>query len=206
MGVMQSCRSSMTLMQRVLLIGDSIRLHYEPVVRQKLADEAEVFGPDENCETSRNVRARLSSWLKCYRPDVIHLNCGLHDVRVDPGSASVQVPPTEYAENVTAIVQSAQRGGRVVIWATTTPVDEALHCANKMSRRRKTDVSAYNASAVAAALKAGAKINDLHQVVETHGAQSLWQADGVHFNERGYRLLGGAVAREIRRYLPRSVS
>ncbi len=52
------------------------------------------------------------------------------------------------------------------------------------------------------AVNAGAKINDLHQVVETHGPKLLWLPDGVHFNERGYRLLGNAVAQEIRRYLP----
>lgn len=193
-------------MHRVLLIGDSIRLHYQPVVREELQSEAEVTRPAENCETSRKVRARFAVWLEPYKPDVIHLNCGLHDIRVNRGSCEVQVPLAEYIENVDAIIRLAQRRAPVVIWATTTPVDEKLHRANKVSRRSEADVHGYNQAAVEVASNAGAKINDLHQVVETDGTKLLWQPDGVHFNERGYTLLGNAVAQEIRRYLPRAAT
>lgn len=190
-------------MHRVLLIGDSIRLHYQPLVQEELQSEAEVIGPAENCETSRKVRARLPVWLGSYKPELIHLNCGLHDLRIDPCSHEVQVPLPEYINNVAAIIRLEQRNAPAVIWATTTPVDEALHRANKASRRNEEDVAAYNQAAVAVAVEAGAKINDLHQVVETHDPTLLWQPDGVHFSGRGYRLLGNAVAQEIRRYLPR---
>ena len=107
-------------MHSVLLIGDSIRLHYQPVVREELQSEAEVIGPAENCETSRKVRARFAVWLESYKPDVIHLNCGLHDIRINRGSYEVQVPLAEYIENVDAIIRLAQRRAPVVIWATTT--------------------------------------------------------------------------------------
>ena len=64
-------------------------------------------------------------------------------------------------------------------------------------------MATYNEAAVAVALKAGAKINDLHQVVEAHGAKLLWRPDGVHFKEIGYALLGHAVAQNIRVNLPK---
>ena len=35
-------------MKNVLLLGDSIRMGYEPHVRRKLEGRAEVFGPNEN--------------------------------------------------------------------------------------------------------------------------------------------------------------
>ncbi len=57
-------------MHRVLLIGDSVRLHYQPVVREELESEAEVIGPAENCETSRKVRARFAVWLESYKPEL----------------------------------------------------------------------------------------------------------------------------------------
>lgn len=190
-------------MHRVLLIGDSIRLHYQPVVRQELRSEAEVIGPAENCETSRKVRARLATWLNSYKPELIHLNCGLHDLRMNAGSREVQVPLADYIENVDGIIRLAQRRASVVIWATTTPVDEPLHCANKVSRRSEADVRGYNQAAVEVASKAGAKINDLHRVVEKYGAKALWQPDGVHLKESGYALLGHAVAQNIRVNLPK---
>ncbi len=55
---------------------------------------------------------------------MIHLNCGLHDIRINRGSYEVQVPLAEYIENVNAIIRLARRRAPVVIWATTTPVDE----------------------------------------------------------------------------------
>ena len=35
-------------MKQVLLLGDSIRMLYQPVVGEKLSDIAEVSGPEEN--------------------------------------------------------------------------------------------------------------------------------------------------------------
>jgi isoamyl acetate esterase len=72
-------------MKTVILIGDSIRLGYQDVVRQKLAGTAEVWGPAENGGGSRNVLRHLDSWALEKTPAVAHLNCGLHDVKQEFG-------------------------------------------------------------------------------------------------------------------------
>ncbi|MDD1650509.1 MAG: hypothetical protein LUO80_08970 [Methylococcaceae bacterium] len=38
---------------RMLLLGDSIRMGYQPLVMDMLADLAKVVGPEDNCEDSR---------------------------------------------------------------------------------------------------------------------------------------------------------
>jgi len=68
----------------VLLLGDSIRMHYQPVVRQELGPDFEVRGPAENCATSRNLLANLERWALAAPASIIHVNAGLHDLRYDP--------------------------------------------------------------------------------------------------------------------------
>jgi len=184
-------------MPRALLIGDSIRIHYQAHVRARLRGEIEVVGPPENGETSRNVRSRLSYWLETYPADLIHLNCGLHDIRVDDPASGVQVPLDQYAENVNAILRCAQQHAGLVIWATSTPINEFLHQPNKPSRRFEADLCAYNRVAMDLARAAGVEINDLWQRLRAHGTGSLWDRDGVHFNDQGYALIAEYVAERI---------
>jgi len=66
---------------QVVLIGDSIRLGYQETVAQELAGRAQVWGPPENSGDSVNVRRHLEEWVLSRRPTVVHLNCGLHDIK-----------------------------------------------------------------------------------------------------------------------------
>lgn len=66
---------------KLMLIGDSIRMHYGPWVARELAPDLDVWGPSENCGNSASVLAHIDEWLADQRPDVVHLSCGLHDLR-----------------------------------------------------------------------------------------------------------------------------
>jgi isoamyl acetate esterase len=190
-------------MFRVLLIGDSIRMHYQPYVGSELRSEAEIDGPSENCESSRKTRARLAEWLESHPADLIHINCGLHDIRVDHGATGPQVPLNEYVANVEAILRHAQGHADRVIWATSTPINEALHQRIKESRRSEADLFRYNEAGKDVARANGVEINDLWKVIVSHGAGDLWEQDGVHFNDHGYMLLGRRVADKLRCCFPR---
>lgn len=186
-------------MTSVLLLGDSIRMHYQPVVRQELGVDFEVHGPAENCATSRNLLANLERWALAAPASIIHVNAGLHDLRYDPGQDAPVVAIGEYESNVRAILTLLrERTNARLIWATTTPVHEKLHAEHKLSRRRESDVTSYNAIATRVARELEVEINDLCTATLAHDPDTLWSQDGVHFNERGYRFLGGEVARAIR--------
>ena len=135
-------------------------------------------------------------------PDLIHLNCGLHDLKQEFGATTHQVPLDEYAANVRTILTRLQRETRAqVIWATTTLVNEAWHHANKEFDRFETDVRAYNSRATQIARELNIPINDLNAVVTQFGRDKILLPDGVHFSDEGYVLLGKRVADCVRRYL-----
>ncbi len=183
----------------VLLLGDSIRMGYQPFVRKELGDAFDVAGPAENCATSRNLLANLDRWVAAGHASVIHVNAGLHDLRYDPGRDAPVVAMDEYESNVRTILQRLrERSGARLIWATTTPVHEKLHAEQKLSRRRESDVASYNAIATRIGRELGAEIDDLCGAVLAHGPDTLWSPDGVHFSDAGSRFLGAQVARAIR--------
>jgi lysophospholipase L1-like esterase len=188
-------------MPKVVLIGDSIRMGYAPVVRQELTDEAEVWAPAENGGTSQNVCEHLQAWIVAQQPDLVHVNCGLHDIRTAFGASAKAIGIGAYRANVTHIVTGALGTGAQVIWATTTPVNHAWHHANKDFDRFEADVRAYNEVAVEVAQSLGASLNDLYGLVMTAGRDALLLPDGVHFRPIGYELLGKTVAQAIRTHL-----
>ena len=69
-------------MPDVVLIGDSIRMGYEAFVRAELPD-LEIWSPQQNGGDSRRIRENLDAWSKVHRPRIIHINCGLHDLKKD---------------------------------------------------------------------------------------------------------------------------
>ncbi len=189
-------------MTRVVLIGDSIRMGYEPWVRQALLGMAEVWAPQENGGNSDNVLAHLDEWVAAGRPSVVHLNCGLHDIKKEFGHDEAAVPIGRYEANVRSVLQRLKAVPYVhTVWATTTPVDEGRHHAVKGFDRFETDVETYNAVACRVAAELGVAVNDLWTVVEQAGRERMLGPDGVHFTPEGYRRLGEAVAAFLRRYL-----
>ena len=178
----------------VVLIGDSIRMGYQDHVASQLAGRAEVWVPKENGGDSRNVLAHLDQWVLSRRPDLVHVNCGLHDLKRAFGAES-EVPLAEYEGNVRQILQKLQRElNGAVVWATTTPVDENWHHQNKGFDRLEADVEAYNVAARAVAVDLEVPIDDLFAVIECEGKARLLTQDGVHFTEEGSQLLGRVVA------------
>jgi lysophospholipase L1-like esterase len=189
----------MVKVERVVLIGDSIRMGYQQIVQDELAHLADVWGPEANGGTSRNVLEHLDEWVISRDPDVVHLNCGLHDLRTEFGASEPAVPLDEYGENVAQILKQIQDGTAArLIWATTTPVNEEWHHRNKAFDRFEADVLAYNRRAREVATRLGVELDDLYAVIARAGRDSYLVPDGVHFTGAGYTLLGQAVAKVIR--------
>src|SRR5512135_2003123 len=67
---------------KVALVGDSIRLGYAPVVARLLSGKAAVVSVEANGGDSGNVLRNLEEWVIREKPDIVHLNAGLHDLKV----------------------------------------------------------------------------------------------------------------------------
>ena len=182
-----------------VLIGDSIRIGYQAHVMAALSGQVEIWVPEQNGGDSRNVLAHLDEWVLARAPDLVHVNCGLHDLKRAFG-AGPNVPLEEYAANVRQLLMRLQ-GEVLVVWAQTTPVDEQLHHKNTSFDRCEADVAAYNAAARSVVEELDVPIDDLFAVVERAGKARLLTQDGVHFTDEGSQILAGAVAACLRQHL-----
>ena len=181
---------------KVLLIGDSIRLNAESWVDKFLPNQWEIVSPSENCESSMKVRRFMRDWLL---PDVniIHINCGLHDVRINPGEKTQVSELSQYIENLNAIFQILSTQDAKIIWATSTPILEHQHNAMKKSRRYLFDLKQYNAASVELALQYGFEINDMYSKIFHFNLERYLEEDGLHFNEQGNEHVGKLMAEAI---------
>ncbi len=194
---------------RVLLIGDSIAIGYTLAVRQ-LLPEANVHRPPENCRSTRQTLARIETYLGAEKWDVIHFNCGIHDLTfvgpsgrglLEKDGGMLQVPLAEYRRNLEEIITRLQKTGAVLIFATTTPVSESAPF------RRPADILAYNAAALEIMQKRGIAVNDLcTEARRALSGKSIDWKDGVHFSPVGYDCLAQQVARAVRQALVHSAS
>lgn len=182
-------------MTKVILVGDSIRMGYQDIVRRELAGEAEVWGPTQNGGNSQKVRENLDEWVISQEPSVVHLNCGLHDLKKEFGASERAIPLAQYETNVREVLRRlVSETEAKIVWAATTPVNEKWHHENKPFDRFKADVAAYNEVSSAIAIELGIPIDDLFAVIMDAGRDDYLTPDGVHFTEAGCELLGKAVA------------
>lgn len=190
---------------RILLIGDSIRMRYAPIVKEHFKATANVIIIKENCQDSKKVLTHLPKWLKQAKaPDIkiIHFNCGLHDIKRMHGSETNQQPLPQYETNLQKIVDlMKEKTNAQLIWATTTPVIYELHHKNKDFDRFEADVELYNAAAKKIIDQHQIPINDLNAVIKNNGINLCISQDGVHMNEKGNNLLANAVISSLGYYL-----
>lgn len=189
---------------KVLLLGDSIRMGYAPLVTKKLEGVAVVVhpGPEQGGDTANTLKL-LDKWVGDHKPAVIHWNNGLHDLKRSKKTNTHQVPVEDYGKNLAAIAErlSQVAPGRVV-FANTTPIIDDRHAARKADfDRLEADVQAYNAAANKVLLPLGVPIHDLHRIVTDGGADKLLGKDGTHYTPEGYERLAEAVADCIKRQL-----
>jgi lysophospholipase L1-like esterase len=194
-------------MKKIVLLGDSIRIGYQAIVRAELEGVADVWVPPDNGQHTTNLLLRFNDWVILQRPDVLHLNAGLWDVRhVARGRHDLGnvVPVEQYRANVRRLLTLAkQYASGAVIWATTTPIDEAANFQQTAPAdhpaRRGADVAEYNAAAVEEATTLGVGVNDLHKIVLEYGPARWLSPDGMHATEDGYAAVGRRVADVLRK-------
>lgn len=192
-------------MKNVMLWGDSIRIGYGPFVAAALDGVAAVSWPNMNCENSAVLLANWQNWLGAPKPDVLHFNCGLHDVKtVSARRRDLVVPLEFYRRNLEIIFEELRFAlpDAQLIFATTTPVIESqTNAAKKLFHRYNADIEAANDAAREIAARHDVAINDLWKLVVERGPQTMINADGVHYDEASNDILGAAAAEFIRQTL-----
>ena len=187
--------------REVLLLGDSIRMSYEPLVRRRLGGMAEVVGPAENCEFTLHTLASLERWLQALgTPCVVHWNNGLHDVGHNPARSPRQIPIEIYRMTLEFILGRLQETGATIVFATSTPVYPDRPCRDDQWSWRNEEIDRYNATAVQLMGERGVPINDLHGLVAADVETNLAE-DQIHLSEAGQLACAEAAAEIVAPYL-----
>lgn len=198
-----SAQTAAKELPRVVLVGDSIRLGYAPLVAKRLEGIAVVISANENGEDSRNVLKNFGDWVVKQKPDVVQINCGLHDLKINSQSKLYQVPLADYEANLrTLAARLRKETSAPVIFANTTPIHDARHAKRLAGFDRfAADVQRYNAVAERVMSESGIPVNDLHGIVERAGVEILLDADGTHYTPAGSERLADAVTDSVLRQL-----
>jgi lysophospholipase L1-like esterase len=184
----------------VLLLGDSIRLSYQPLVAERLEGRARVFGPSDNGRFALYTLMRLGDWLaECGKPDVIYWNNGLWDLGQCPHRFPNQIPISDYAGNLGVLLQRLRETNARIIWRTITPVSAARGWRDNWLFEPK-DVDRYNEAAQSLMEKEGIPCHDLGSVIRERMDDCL-DVDGVHLSSIGRTACADAVSRTILQYL-----
>jgi dienelactone hydrolase/lysophospholipase L1-like esterase len=188
---------------KVVLLGDSIRLGYAPLVAKRLAGKATVVSPAFDGGDSAALLRQVAQWAIRENPAVVHFNCGLDDLKRAKASGRHQVEPADYQGNLEQLVARLQKETTAaLVFANTTPVLDARRAGRSEEfSLAEADVQRYNATAVAVMQPCGVPVHDLHWVVQQGGVEKLLDADGVHCTPAGNALLAEAVADSVLRQL-----
>ena len=170
---------------RVLLVGDSICNGYQPGVRERLKEVANVsYWISSYCVTSPGYLKLLAFYLDEAKYDVIHFNNGLH---------SLGTPIVDWEKGLEAafrLIRLKQPKAKI-IWVTSTPRVEPT-----------TKVKERNAAAQRVLARLGWDIptNDLFTPMDALDRKTNW-SDGCHFRNPARAIQADLVAAACRRAL-----
>lgn len=186
---------------KLVLIGDSIRGGYQPLVTHKLKGKAEVRGPRENCRHIVCTLDHFKEWIEDPKPDVLHINNGIHDAAFDVyGDGEPQILLEQYRLGLKRLVLFVKRRlpETRMIWATTTP--RYWKQADKPMKDWPAwpHIARYNDAAREIMHDAGVPVNELYHVVLRKGFTRCISGDGVHMTPFGNEALAAAVVKAVR--------
>lgn len=192
----------------VFVIGDSVSIHYGPYLKKFLEEKftydrkrgmkEALQDLDEprgaNAGDSRQVLEYLNEeYKKGIRYDILVINCGLHDLRVDRDTKDIEVPIDEYKSNLRDIISLCNKMASKIVWVEITPVIDEIHNSRKKGcLRYNSDVIAYNKAADELMKKSGIKIVPMYDFVRSLGEDVY--LDHVHYKEEIRKLQAAFIA------------
>ena len=198
---------------KLFVLGDSISIHYGSFLEKMVASQFEysrktghepqlkgtpVWGlGGDNGKHTNDVRVYIEGMLKDpnWRPDVMLLNAGIHDLTtMDPVTKVKQVPLDLYIRNLTTVLDAMARRKVQVVWVNTTPVNENYCRERNMEvKHYSADVEEFNAAAAELMAKKGVPVIDLHSFTSSMGGTEIF-TDMCHFTESAQRLQAAYIA------------
>lgn len=192
-------------MPSLFCIGASIRLGYQPFLKQYIAEDWHISGAQENCGDSSYILEKANQWIDGVSPDVILVNSGLHDLRFLIEEKRHQVPLETYEENLHQLFDFLKETvKRHVVWHTITPINQELYNHKKLVsghkrifHRFEKDVAAFNQVAVRVAENHDVPVIDLQETPFADDLQRYMLDDGIHYAASGYDFIAQKIAADL---------
>ena len=183
---------------KLYVIGDSISIQYGPYLEKytqgtwqyaRKGDEGQAaknldIPTGANGGDSQMVLEFLKKILrdKSFQPEVLLLNCGLHDIKRDATTNAIQVDSASYRANLNGILDLLKNRNIKVVWMRTTPVEDERHNSrSKAFKRYARDLDAYNAIADEVMAQNKVPTIDLYAFTKNLGSDHF--IDHVHYDE-----------------------
>lgn len=187
--------------KKIVLIGDSIRIGYDVLVKEAFKGTAEVYFPEKNCCFAEYILRHLHEWketMKCGDDvDCVHWNVGLWDTLIlfEDGPLTPLDVYELYMERLCKRIKILFPKAKV-IFATSTPMYEELFTTPEISVRYNRDIEIYNEAAIRIVKKHGHEINDLYGLMKDKPLS--YHSDVAHYYSRnGAKLLAPQVCEAI---------
>jgi lysophospholipase L1-like esterase len=191
----------MSELPRVLLLGDSIRQSYQPIVINKLSDRAQVVAPKENSQFSLYTLVSLARWVEDLgKPKIVHWNNGFHDFGLCTCRRQILMLLEDYIGNLEFILNDIKKISTHIIWATSTAVHPNRPFTNDAWSWRNEEIDKYNQAAIELMNKHDIPINDLNKIIAGNPDDYLAE-DQVHLSQAGQQACANAVVNAISTYL-----
>ncbi|MDQ7094031.1 SGNH/GDSL hydrolase family protein [Desulfosporosinus sp. PR] len=181
----------------VVALGDSISIHYSPFLKDMISSRFEyrqkrqVGDAFKDLDQPKGANAGDSNLVLEYLRDedkkgesydILLINCGLHDIRVERRTHQIQTGKKQYLDNLNRICEVALKMSQRVFWISTTPVVDRIH--NHRAEgflRYGKDVVSYNNLAEIVMDNYQISIFDLFSFTKSLGTDIYY--DHVHFTE-----------------------
>ncbi len=184
-------------MYQVMLLGDSLRMGYEPIVRKMLEGRAEVSGPSENGRWAGYTLNSFRFWIPSMpKPDLIHWNNGLWDLGDDYHLGRPFSLPEEYEsalERMVTVINKTFPEAKIIM-ATTMPTDNP----------DSSDIESYNEILKNVAKRHNIPVDDLFPITKEN--PSLIGPDHIHLTPEGFETVAKKVVESMEEYLPEASS
>lgn len=178
---------------KVVLLGDSIRMGYGPVVEEELKKQGhKVFQPSDNCRFIHYLLRAIFDYQEQIKDaDVIVFNAGLWDICELFGDGEPFTPIEEYKAHLRKVTKLLLKITPHVIFVTTTPVREG-HPYND-----NNVIALYNKEACSIMKEYGVTINDLGGQIYKDINKYIREDDLIHLSDEGIKLASKQVLESI---------
>ncbi|MBZ9623830.1 SGNH/GDSL hydrolase family protein [Clostridium sp. FP2] len=151
-------------------------------MKQALTDLDKPIGANAG-DSGMIIEYLAEEYIKNTKYEILLINCGLHDVRIDRDSNKVQVELKDYKMNLIKIIEISKAMATKTIWVGLTPVIDEIHNSRKEGfLRYSKDVYAYDIAAKEIMEQYKIPCIDMYNFTRNLGTDIY--LDHVHFKEK----------------------